>query len=130
MSPPPHPLLRPWQPLQLVELTTVEVGGDGAARRELEDQVQVAVDTAAKEGGDIGVPHVADGAELRQEILLPLLVRGSPHQPLHGHGLPVRRHSPVHLRVPTSAHQVICSNKIQEQQAQDEILTSDSHRIP
>ncbi|RRT86215.1 hypothetical protein B296_00000401 [Ensete ventricosum] len=84
---------------------TVEIGRDGAAGGELEDQVEVAVDAAAEKSRHIGVPHMADGAELRQEVLLSLLVRGGSRQPLHGNRTPVLHHAPVHLRVPTSAHQ-------------------------
>jgi len=53
----------------------VEVGGDGAAAGELEDEVEVAVDAAAQEGAHVGVARVPHRAQLRQEVPLPPLAR-------------------------------------------------------
>lgn len=52
----------------------MEIGRDGATRRELENQMEVPVDAAAEETADVGVAGVADGAELCQKVLLSLLV--------------------------------------------------------
>lgn len=97
----------------------VEVGGDGAAGGELEDEVESPVEAAAQEAGDVGVAHVAHGAELREEVLLLLLVgrrRGGRRQALHGHGAPVLQDPAVHLPVPAPAHHVVCpQNQTQSQ---------------
>ena len=103
--------LKHWQ-------VTMEVGGDRANRRELKDQMKIAVNAATQEGRDVRVPDMANGAELGQELLLPLLISRSAGQPLHCNCLPISQHSFVNLSVPTSANQVICSKTSQK----DEIL--------
>jgi hypothetical protein len=44
---------------------TVEVGGDGAASGEVEDEVEVLVDAAAEEAAHVGVARVPHRAKLR-----------------------------------------------------------------
>jgi len=87
----------------------VEVGGDGAAGGELEDEVEAAVDAAAEERAHVGVADVAHRAQLREEVFLLLLVRrGRRRQALHGDGSPVVQDAAVHLAVPALAHHVVC----------------------
>ena len=96
----------------------MEIVGDRANRGELKDQMKIAINAATQEGRDVGMPDMANGAELGQELLLPLLISRSTGQPLHRNCLPISQHSFVNLSVPTSANQVICSKTSQK----DEIL--------
>jgi hypothetical protein len=89
------------------QLLVVEVGGDGAARGELEDEVEAAVDAAAQQRGHVGVAHVPHRAQLRQKVLLLLLVRR--RQPLHRDGAAVVQGPAVHLAVPALPRHVVCS---------------------
>jgi len=89
----------------------VEVGGDGAAGGELEDEVEAAVDAAAEERAHVGVADVAHRAQLREEVLLLLVRRGRRRQALHGDGSPVVQDAAVHLAVPALAHHVVCGAK-------------------
>lgn len=89
----------------------MEVGGDGAAGGEVEDEVEAAVDAASQERGHVGVADVAHRAQLRQEVLLLLLVRrGRRRQALHGDGAAVVQHPAVDLSVPALAHHVVCGS--------------------
>ena len=93
----------------MIRYVTMQIRGDRTMRRELEDKMKISVDAAAQKGRDIGMPDMANGPELLQEVLLLLLISGSSRQPLHCNHLPILQQSSVHLGIPPSADQIICA---------------------
>lgn len=85
-------------------ILTVEKWLEAAESRELEDEVKTIFDADAQQFRNIGVGHVADNAQLNQEISFFLCRSVTPAVFLHCYQLSVFEHASEHLRIPTLAH--------------------------